>query len=397
MKKFLFICFIFFLTALSAQSRRRLEAKRKRLSKDIKKIERILSQTRKEKADALEELKDYNDKVEIREKLIETIELETEEITKEIEQNKFTIEKNEKELKILKADYAKMIYKSQNSKFKQSQALFLMSSKDFNQAYKRLKYINDYKVFKRNQATSIVEKTKLIKSLTDSLIVTKEKNLELLKEKQLETEEISKEKKEREKIVSKIKRQESKYRSRLNKKLKEEQRISDKINEIISRAIRKANKRKKSKSNKLVLTAEETALKERFEHNKGKLPAPIKSGYVTRKFGIQSHPQFKRIKIKSTGIHIRCKKGDDALAIFNGKVLVVQLLSKGRKSVFIQHGNYITAYTNLERVYVKKGSIVKTGQRIGEIFTDKVNGQTTLQFVLSRNTKPLDPLKWIKL
>ncbi len=398
MKKFFYIVFIFLAVGSSfAQSRRTLESRRKKLKKDIKKIEKVLSQTQRKKADVLDDLKDYNIKVKVRKKLIETIDLETSELSKEIDQNDYSIEKNKEELKVLKRDYAKMIYKSYKSKSKQSKALFIMSSKDFYQAYKRIKYINEYKKFIKNQALTIIDKTNLVEQLNDSLIKIKQKKLELKTEKEEETKKIAREKRQKERLVSKIKRNERKYRKQLQRKINEDRKIARQIKRIIAEAIRKANQKKKSSSKELVLTREEVDLKLRFEQNKGRLPSPIKNGYVTRKFGVQSHPTFKKIKINSTGIHIRCKKDDIAKSVFNGKVLVVQLLSKGRKSVFVQHGNYITTYTNLEDVYVKTGDRVKLGQKLGKVFTDKVTGKTTLQFVLSKNTKRLNPQSWIRI
>jgi septal ring factor EnvC (AmiA/AmiB activator) len=47
-------------------------------------------------------------------------------------------------------------------------------------------------------------------------------------------------------------------------------------------------------------------------------------------------------------------------------------------------------------VYVKKGAILKTGDKVGKVFTDKVSGKTKLLFVLFKNTAKLNPAKWIR-
>lgn len=133
----------------------------------------------------------------------------------------------------------------------------------------------------------------------------------------------------------------------------------------------------------------------KFELNKGKLPWPVSEGIVVRKFGKQPHPSFPGITVNGTGLHIVTKQGQDAQAIFNGSVLNVLVSADGRKNVLIQHGNYISSYNNLEKTYVKKGDTVVTGQKIGQIFTDKVSKKTKLIFVLFKNTTRLNPSSWI--
>lgn len=402
MKKFFYISFfcLLFISISSAfgQSRKELERRRKKLHREIKRVERILSQTEKKKTNALDDLKDLNQKITVRERLIETIELEAKELTKEIEDNQQKIRKNNEELKVLKVDYGNMVFKSYKSKSQKSKTMFLLSSKSFHQAYKRLKYMEQYKKFRQKQGEAIIVKTKEIEVLNDSLKKIKKVKNQLIISKEREKRTIEFDRKNQEKIVFRIKRQEHKYKRELQEKIREEKRIVAKIDKIIREAIAKSNKNKKGKvtKDKLFLSAEEKVLKAKFEQNKGVLPWPIKNGVITRKFGVQRHPTFKSININSTGLHIRGREGDEAKSVFTGKVLVVQLLSKGRKSVFIQHGNYITVYNNLDVVYVKKGQQVKTGQKLGRIFTDKITGKTSLGFVLSKNTKKLNPAKWIK-
>ncbi|MBS9774872.1 MAG: peptidoglycan DD-metalloendopeptidase family protein [Tenacibaculum sp.] len=401
MKKYTYILLFSFLliglSAFSQKSRKQLENERKKLHQEIKKVEKILSQTKKKKNNALENLKDLNRKITIRKRFIQAIESEVKELSKEIEDNQKKIEDNNSELKLLKDDYANMVFKSYKGKHQQSEVMFILSSKSFYQAYKRLKYIQQYKDFRRKQAENIITKTNNIKDLNNSLKEKKNDKTKLLSSKAKEKKKIELDRKNKKNLISKIKRQESKYKRQLKQKLKEERRIVAKIDKIIRDAIARANRKKKgSKTNKLLLSKAEKALKVKFEQNKGRLPWPIDNGIITRKFGVQRHPTFSGITINSTGIHIRGKRGDEAKSIFTGKVLAVQLLSKGRKSVFIQHGNYITVYNNIEKVYVKKGQSVKTGQKLGMIFTDKVTGKTSLGFVLSRNTKKLNPTHWIR-
>jgi len=217
-------------------------------------------------------------------------------------------------------------------------------------------------------------------------------------------EKIELDKNNKEKLISIIKKKERKYKREIQNKIKAERKVAKKIDKIIRDEIEKANrialaklnkKPKAANNNEFVLSPEAKALAVKFELNKGKLPWPIDQGLITRKFGNQPHPTFPGIIINGTGLHMVTQKGKSAAAIFNGKILNILVTSEGRKNVLIQHGNYITSYNNLDKLYVKKGDNVVTGENIGQIFTDKVSGKTTLIFALYKNRTKLDPAAWI--
>ncbi len=385
MRKLIYIL-VFFIAGLSyGQTKKQLERERRKLKKDIKKIEKILSETKNEKANALESLKDYTDKVHVREKLVKTINLEIKKCAKDIEKNEYLISKYEIELKKLKEDYAKMVYQSYKSKSNKSKALFIMSSKDFHQAYKRLKYINELKKFKKNQALSIIDKQHLIESLNDSLRHIQTQKTKLYSEQLTEKKKIVLEKIKKEQLLKNIKQNESKYLKQLNARIERDKRIEAEINKILAAATKRE------------LTPSELLLKESFEKNKGRLPSPVNNGYITRRYGRQNHPTQKNIKINCPGIRIRCEKNSTVRAVFKGKVIAIATSIKGVKSVYIQHGDYITSYVNLDKIYVKKGDNIKIGQRLGRVFTNRISGKTILQFVLAKKTKTLDPQKWINI
>ena len=391
LKKYQYISFLvlFFLTiSLAAQkkSRKQLEQDRTRIKKEITMVNKLLFDAKKSEKNALEDLKDLNQKIIVREKYISTINLEVQSLSNEIVIYEKDIQQLDKKLITLKEDYAAMIYKSYKSKSQQNSTLFLFSSKSFYQAYKRVKYMKQYASFRKKQGEEVHLLTNKFLKLKDSLLFQKQ-----LKDTLLSSEEEQKIKIEEEKID-----QEKKYKRELRKKEQEQKKISERIDKIIKDAIAKSNAIKGAKKSKgFLLTPEAKALAVRFEQNKGKLPWPVESGLITRRFGKQPHPVYSGNYINSTGIHIATKKGSNAEAIFNGEVLAIQTQSEGKKSVLIRHGNYISIYNNLESVYVSDGEKVKTGQPLGKIFTDRITGKTKLIFVLSKNTTRLNPTSWI--
>jgi len=388
------------------QTRKQLELQRKKLNKEIKQVNRLLFNEKKKGKNALEALKDINKKIEVRSELISTINAEASILSTEISVNEAKLKKLNDKLTELKRDYADMIFKSYKSKSKQSRAMFLLSSQNFYQAYKRLEYMKQYTSFRKNQGEEIVKSTDFVKKMNDSLFLQKNLKDTLILFQEQQKKQIEADKSSQEKLITSIKKKEGKYKRELQKKVKEEKRVVAKIDKIIRDEIARANRiaaeklklkdnSKSVKKNEFILTPEAKALAVNFELNKGKLPWPVTEGIVVRKFGKQPHPSFPGITINGTGLHIVTKQGRDAKSIFNGKVLNVLVNSEGRRNVLVQHGNYISSYNNLENIYVKKGDDLKTGEKIGQIFTDKVSKKTKLVFVLFKNTTRLNPSSWI--
>ena len=172
--------------------------------------------------------------------------------------------------------------------------------------------------------------------------------------------------------------------------------LDKQIDKLIREAIARSNKNKSSKNPKgFNLTPEAKALAKKFELNKGKLPWPVSRGVVIQKFGTQPHPVVKTAKIKSNGIVIATEKFQKVKTVFEGSVLSVLQFRGSNPTVLIQHGNYITAYKNLSRVFVSKGDRVSSSQYIGEVFTNSSTGKSSIQFSVFQKTTPLNPLQWI--
>jgi septal ring factor EnvC (AmiA/AmiB activator) len=392
------LVFLFFTVSVTAQkkSRKQLEVDRNRIKKEIKMVNKLLFDAQKNEKNALEDLKDLNQKITIREKYIKTINLEVKSLSDEIIDKENDIQKLTIKLNKLKEDYATMIYKSYKSKSQQSRTMFLFSSKSFYQAYKRVKYMKQYASFRKKQGEDVAVLAKNFLQLKDSLLYQKKLKDTLLSNEEEQKLKIEDDKIDQQKLISQIKKQENKYKRELLKKEQEQKKISERIDKIIKDAIAKSNALKGVKKSKgFSLTPEAKALAVRFEQNKGKLPWPVESGLIVRRFGKQPHPIYSGNFINSTGIHIATKKGSNAEAIFNGEILAIQTQSEGKKSILIRHGNYISVYNNLETVYVSNGEKVSTGQSLGKIFTDRITGKTKLIFVLSKNTTRLNPTNWI--
>jgi murein hydrolase activator len=402
--QFYIILFIVFLHCFSCigQTRTQLEAQRKKYQAEIVQLNKLLFNERKKEQNAMESLKDIKQKIEVRNKLIATIQDEAKLLSDEIYLNQRELNKLNRKLTALKADYADMIFKSYKSKSQQSRLMFLLSSQNFYQAYKRLEYLKQYTSFRKKQGEEIVLQSTEVKILNDSLSSQKRVKETLLVSEENQKKEIEQDKIKQENYIVIIKKKESQYKRDIKKKIKDERTIVAKIDKLIKDEIAKANKKVTTNSakakitkNEFFLSPEAKKLAGEFESNKGRLPWPVKEGIIVRRFGDQPHPTFPGITINSTGLHIVTPTGSFANAVFNGEVLNVLVGSGGIKNVLIRHGNYITSYNNLENILVNKGDKVVTGQRIGKIFTDKLSNKTNLVFVVFKNTTRLNPADWI--
>ncbi|PHR70084.1 MAG: peptidase M23 [Lutibacter sp.] len=378
-----------------SQTRKELEAQRKELQEQVDQIRKLLSQTRSVEKNELEELSELNLQIIAQVKLSKAFDAEAKSLNREITSNEKEIKALAKELKTLKEDYAEMIYKSYKSKSQNNRIMFLLSSENFHQAYKRLQYMKQYTDFRKAQGVQISSKSDQLLILNDTLSIRKKEKYTLVKESKQVQGEIEKRKKDQEVVVAKVKKQEKKYVSQIKKKQREERKIDKKIEKIIRDAIAKSNKGSGKKSSGFAMTAEAKLLAKKFEENKGKLPWPLEKGVVSRRYGKQNHPTLPGITVTTAGVYILTEKGTNARAIFNGEVMAIQVTSGNRKAVYIRHGNYITVYNNLENSLVKKGDKVITKQIIGKVYTDKISKKTTLKFQLRKNVQQLNPASWI--
>lgn len=399
-KVFLMLVLLFLAVAPQASfaqnpTQKSLEAKRTRLQEEIKKVNSLLFATKKEETNLLSQISDLDKKIKVQAELIAVLNQEARILNGKITKNKKKIAELEKELQLLKDDYAAMVYQSYKSKSMQSRMMFILSAESFQQAYKRLQYMSQYTEYRKKQGEAIAEQTEKIKVLNSDLQVQKIQKENLLATQREVQATIEIEKKEQEVMVAEVKSQEKKYRAEIKKKQEEERKIDKQIEKIIRDAIAASKKKSKSTAKGFVLTPEAKVLAAKFAQNKGKLPWPVTNALVVRNFGKIPHKTLKGITIQSNGIHIATNKGATARAIFEGTVLAIQVSSNGVKTVYVQHGNYISLYSNLETISVQKGDKIVLQQSIGKIYSDKVTGKTILKFQIWQDTKKENPKSWL--
>ena len=378
----------------SQNNRKQLEKQKEAIQKELKEINALLFKNKKQKVSTFTDIENINYKIQRKQEVIKLTNRQINLLNIELEKNKNQQVDLSKRLKEVKAAYKDMILRSYKSKSGKNKLMFVLSSESFFQAFKRTQYIKQYAAFRRNQANKIVTISDELKLINDELIERKKLKETLLTNNRLTQKSLEKEKNQANEIAFKLKSQEKKYKKNILAKQKESLKIDKQIDKLIREAIAASNKTK-TKSNSFNLTPEAIALAKNFELNKGKLPWPVSRGVVIQRFGTQPHPVVKTAKIKSNGIVIATEKSAKVKTVFKGQVLSVLKFRGSNPTILIQHGNYITAYKNLSKVFVSKGDVLESGQAIGEVFTNKTNSQSTIQFSIFKKTTPLNPLFWI--
>jgi septal ring factor EnvC (AmiA/AmiB activator) len=382
----------------------KLEKRKAEIQQEILANEKLLQTVKKKEKSAVNVIVLQNNKIKLKEKLINTTEKQTRILGNDMYINQMKINKLNRELAILKEDYAKMIVKSYKSRSEQSRAMFLLSSENFLQAYKRAQYMKQYTSYRKTQGEEIKSKTDELLGYNERLNIQKVAKKKLLVENTKEKLSLEKEKKEQQKLVNSIKKDKKKILTEIKRKQQESRAIDRQIDRLIREAIAEANRKAAIAnpnapvatytSSRIVLTAESKILADNFRANRGKLPWPVEKGFVSLGYGDQAHPVYPSLVIHNSGVEITTDQGATARAVFGGEVTSVIVLSPVNKAVMIQHGDCFTVYQNLSSVFVSKGDKVNIKQSLGKIRTNG-EGKTVLKFTISQNTTYNNPASWL--
>jgi septal ring factor EnvC (AmiA/AmiB activator) len=385
-------------TYSQTNEQRALELKREKLQNEIREINRLLFAEKKEKGNVLDQMEALDQKINVRQQLIRVTNQQSNLLNRQINANIRNISKLREELKSLKEEYGAMIQKSYQNKSKQSRLMFLLSSVNFYQAFKRFQYMKQYTEFRKKQGEQIIEKTDDLARLNKDLNEERKVKEVLIAQNQKAKDQLMVEIKNQKELLGTIRKNEGKYASAIEKKKQEAKEIDRQIDNLIRSAIALSNKeagKADSNANTFVLTPEATIVANNFSANKGKLIWPVEKGFKSQGFGVYNDAVYPGVKHESNGVIITTDQGAKARAIFKGEVIAIISVPGGNKAVQIKHGNYISTYYNLSNLYVKKGDMVEAKTPLGDIYTNRDNGQTRLKFYLHKDTSKLNPEEWV--
>lgn len=382
------LLFWIIISFLSAQTKAELEEKRNTTLNEITYVDNMLKSTAKEKEESMNAIKIIGNKLNLRESVIRGMRDEINLLTERIDLNTLAINMMEKDQGDLKNDYARAIINSYKSQKENPELVYILSAKDFNQGYKRLKYLQQVAKFRRRETEIIMELKEQIQSTKDRLQADLSKLSDLKSRQEQQKNLLQSEQQKKQQMVKSL----SKKEKQLQKELEEKKRIADKIEKEIARLM-EAERKKTVKSDS---TPEQRLISENFAENKGRLPWPVEKGIITSQFGIQKHPVLKYVTEDNIGIEITSMGKTTVRTIFKGEVARVFSIKGGNAAVIIRHGKYMTVYQNLVDLKVKPGDKVDTKQEIGSVFCEPDNGnKAILKFMIFEEKEKLDPEQWI--
>lgn len=444
----LLVIVLFLLTTaftLSAQSVKELERLRKQTLQKLETTSKMLNETNQSKKTSLNKLNIISKNINERKTLIKNISSEISLMDAQI--IKLNQEKTQLENKLgkLKSDYAKLVQEAHINRNLYAKIMFVLSANSFDQSYRRLRYLQEYSDYRKQQVREIEHvKTEIIHK-NDSINTHKVTKVQVVKQKESEAQNLSKDEQKEKGFLTDLQKKEKKLREDQKIQQKKANDLNNKIERLIAEQIRKAEakreaaekrriaeeKRKsaeepryKAKNNTKTstktehkannnstastsastssssasvsaLTKEESLISGNFERNIGRLPWPTSNGFIRGHYGIQQHPVLKFITTNNKGIYIQTPAGSNARAVFEGVVTQRFVIPGSNNGVIIQHGNYRTVYANLTQIFVREGDHVSAKQAIGKIYTDDEDNKTELYFQIYNGRNVQNPESWI--
>ncbi|WP_026897776.1 murein hydrolase activator EnvC family protein [Daejeonella oryzae] len=416
LKFIIFLVILGFSGQVFGQSSSELKRRKEALSREIETLNRSLRKTSSNKSLSLKQIKTLTAQIRLREEKINTINSEVRLLDNQISDNTSTVRSLQSQLNQLKKEYAAMVLFAFRNQSSYSKLMFIFASADFNQAYKRMKYLQQFSTYRKKQAQYIEGTKKDLNSKIVELDHNKREKFSLLNDQEKEKETLGSEKNKKSKVLSGLSKQEKKLKQELTQKQRESARLNRAIQNAINKEIEDARRRaeaaaraaaaKAKEENKdaptakpiakgssvLASTPEAAKLSSDFLGNRGRLPWPVASGIITEGFGI--HKYGANVTTENNGVDIKTAEGASVRAVFSGEIAAVQNFA-GSYAVLIRHGEYFTVYSNLKSVSVSRGQKVSIKQAIGTVITDPNDGTTEVHFEIRKGANPMNPSSWL--
>lgn len=395
-----------------AQTSAELKRNKEALQREIDLLQKNLNATSSSKRLTLGQIRAVNAKIRLMQNKIGVINSEVRNLDNQIHENSNEVRSLKGQLGQLKKEYANMVRFAQRNRNAYDKMMFIFASDNFNQAYKRIKYFQQFGQYRKKQVDYMQGTQKNIEYKIGVLDRNLKEKSTLLTEQEKEKVKLSKNKSEQAVMLSQISKQEKQFRQDIAASKRKQADIDRAIRTAIQREIelarRKAEEEErlaaqkaiaegrpvpvaKEKTNSSYLTAspEAAKLSAGFENNRGRLPWPVTQYSIVERFG--SHREGQAT-YNNDGINILTENGASVRAVFEGKVLFVRELY-GTYIVALIHGDYFTIYQNLKSVSVSKGDKVETKQSIG-VVAAKEDGPI-LHFEIMRGQDKLNPEAWV--
>lgn len=391
----LLLCFFSTLAIGQEKESDRLKRQQKELVEKIALTQKLLESTFESRANLTDNVNLIERKIHYRQALLDNLKMQMSKLESDIAALEIEIAQLELEVEQQKLQYQYMIVQAYKMRNSTASLFFVLSSESFNQANKRMEYLEQLSKYRADQIRKIQS---TIATLNEQKALLEEKKIEQDRIASLNAQEqknyIRDREKQKETILS-MQGQETQLKQELALQQKKSQEIQNAINAAINKEILAERK----KNTTPAITKETELSNKGFEDNKGRLPWPVTSGEITKGFGKQPHPLHVNVFTYNNGVDITTVKGSTVRAVYAGEVTSVIVIPGAGKAVIIAHGNYRTIYSNLQETYVQAGDKVVVKQEIGALLING-SGNSEVHFEIRKITPEgeitnINPTYWL--
>ena len=445
--KFVISLFLFFVVqfGFSQTNSKSLKKEQQQLESKISNTKKLLKQVKSNQQNSLNAIRLIDNQIKSREDLVRIYDIQVRAAEIEIIEKKQRINRLKERISNLKTQFRSMMLYSYKHRGNHRNIMFILSSQNYNEAYKRNNYLKKLAEIQKKQVAIIKQNQKVIYSDIQTINNNKQEKLSIIEEKKTEKKlieidrgvkqqtfnkfkqeeknlftqlEVAERKKQNLKqeitkaikleiLVEQKKQEEIAKKERAKKEKAEKEKIEKLANEektIVNTEIKKEKLESKSienTENKIVSTytepKESIALGKNFQLSKGLLPWPVNSGSITEKYGKNPHPTLNGVVTNNNGIDITCSIGSNVRAVFGGEVSSIFSIQGAGKVIIVKHGNYRSVYSNIKDTYVKIGAKVATKQNIGSLIQEGNLSICHFEIhqVINGVTQSLNPSLWI--
>ena len=375
------------------QSLDELRKQKQQAANEIKLTNDLLTRVSASQKATVDRLRLLSSQISQRQRLISNMSGEVSLLQEVINNNTMVVSMFAEDLDNIREEYAKMIQYAYKNRGTYDKILFLLSADNFNQAYRRLIYIRQYTSFRQKLAETIAILQNLMAKKVIDLENHKRVRQEVLNEQLNESQKLEKEKRQQNSLSQQLQSQQKELRNKLAQQQRIEQQLEQEIQRIIEEEARKTGT---PAQQGFALTPEQKLIGNNFEQNRRRLPWPVERGIITEKFGVHPHPVLRNVTVNNNGINIATEPGAKARAVFGGEVSRVFGITGGNMAVIVRHGQYLSVYSNLVNITVKKGDKVEVRQNLGTIYHDASDGdKSILKFQIWKESTKMNPEEWL--
>jgi murein hydrolase activator len=379
--------------AVFAQPVDELRRKKQQAAEEIRLSNDLLTKVSASQKTTLNRLQLLNRQINQRNELISTMSSEVSLLQQVIDDNTWVVGRLTADLEDIRQEYARMVQVAYKSRIAYDKVLFFLSAENFNQAYRRLLYLRQYTSHRKRQLETIASLQSLLWKKVVDIENQKRTRQEVLNEQKTESSKLESEKRQQSTLSQQLQKQQNELRNKIAQQRRIEQQLEQEIQRIIEEEARKTST---PAQKGFALTPEQKLIGDSFEQNRRRLPWPVERGIITEKFGVHPHAVLRNVTVNNNGVNIATEAGSKARVVFNGEVSRVFGITGGNMAVIVRHGQYLTVYSNLVDVTVKKGDKVNVRQNIGTVYTDPADGnKAILKFQIWKESTKLNPEEWL--